>query len=83
MDELSHLLQHNGILFNTVNHRIPCFAHIVNICVQHILNKYPTVDFSHLADTFAAGPYTFKKVEYIETLQSKVVDQARTIVRAI
>lgn len=83
MDELSHLLRKDGIEFDTINHRIPCFPHIVNICVQHILDEYSTVDLSCLDDTFVAGPYTFKKVEYIETLQSKVIDRARTIVHAI
>jgi hypothetical protein len=83
MDELSHLLRKDGIEFDAINHRIPCFPHIVNICVQHILDEYSTVDLSCLDDTFVAGPYTFKKVEYIETLQSKVIDRARTIVRAI
>ncbi|KAG2134713.1 hypothetical protein BD769DRAFT_1353204 [Suillus cothurnatus] len=83
MDELSHLLRKDGINFNAVNHQIPCFPHIVNICVQHILDEYSTVDLSCLDDTFIAGPYTFKKVEYIKTLQSKVIDWARTIVHAI
>ncbi|KAG2345164.1 hypothetical protein BDR05DRAFT_881181 [Suillus weaverae] len=83
MDELSQLLQTDGIEFDVVNHQIPCFPHIVNICIQYILDQHSTADFSHLADTFVAGLYTFKKVKYIEALQNKVLNQARKIVHVI
>jgi hypothetical protein len=83
MDELSQLLQNDGIKFDTLDCQIPCFLHIVNICIQHILNEHSKVNFSHLDDTFVAGPYTFKKVEYIKALQSDVITQARDIVRMI
>lgn len=52
----------------------------MNICVQHILDKYSTADFSHLADTFVAGPYTFSKVQYIDALQHNIIDRARNTV---
>jgi hypothetical protein len=81
MDELLQLLQKDGIEFDVVDHQIPCFPHMVNICVQYILND--TVDFSHLADTFVAGPYTFKKVEYIKALQNQIIDWVRNIVCVI
>lgn len=83
MDELSQLLQNDGIEFVALDRRIPCFPHIVNICVQHILDEHSNVDFSHLADTFVAGPYTFKKVEYVKALQSDVITRARDVVRVI
>jgi hypothetical protein len=83
MDELSQLLQKDGIEFDAVDHCIPCFPHIVNICVQHILSEHSTADFSDLADTFVARPYIFNKVEYVKALQNNVINQARDIVHVI
>jgi hypothetical protein len=51
MEELSSLLSEWDVTFHPVAHQIPCFPHIINICVQHILHDYSTADFTYMDDS--------------------------------
>ena len=46
------------------NHRFPCFSHIVNICVKHIINEYTGANFSSVADSWVVGKRAIRKDTY-------------------
>ncbi|KIK32543.1 hypothetical protein CY34DRAFT_101246 [Suillus luteus UH-Slu-Lm8-n1] len=81
MQELSTLLGQRGIDFDPVEHRIPCFLHVINICVKHIINKYPTANYSTVSDTWTIKDQVIEKVDYVQAVQTKPLERARTIVR--
>jgi len=83
MEELSHLLDGRGIDFDPIDHRIPCFPHIINICVQHILKEYTKADFSDIANSWPVGKRNIKKNEYIDALRKDSLKHARSVVSAI
>jgi hypothetical protein len=39
MQELGDLLEDRGITYDSTDSRIMCFPHIINICVQHVIEK--------------------------------------------
>ncbi len=43
MKELEQLLAKEGIKFDAVDKRIPCYPHIINICVSHIVSSLTKV----------------------------------------
>ncbi|KIK13446.1 hypothetical protein PISMIDRAFT_118865 [Pisolithus microcarpus 441] len=49
--------------------RICCFLHIINICVQHLINGYKCADFSGLLRTWGNPPRVLHKKEYITAVQ--------------
>jgi hypothetical protein len=80
MQELSTLLGQCGIDFDLVEHRIPCFPHVINICVKHIIDEYPIADYSTVSDTWTIKDQVIEKVDYVQAVQTKPLKQARTIV---
>jgi hypothetical protein len=82
MEELSRQLLRQGIEFDAVDRRVPCFPHIINICVQHIMDEHSTVDLSGVPGPFVVGNSSFDKAVYITALQGDVLCRARSIVRA-
>jgi hypothetical protein len=42
--ELGRLLRQGNIEFDHLDRRIMCFAHVINICYQHILAKFTNVN---------------------------------------
>ncbi|KAI6020722.1 hypothetical protein PISMIDRAFT_94210, partial [Pisolithus microcarpus 441] len=42
-----------------VAHCICCFPHIINICIQHLINSYKSADFSGLPRTWVSRPVLF------------------------
>jgi hypothetical protein len=42
MEELSLIMAERDIHFDPVDHRIPCFPHIINLCAKHVIDEYPT-----------------------------------------
>ncbi|KIK31463.1 hypothetical protein CY34DRAFT_44520, partial [Suillus luteus UH-Slu-Lm8-n1] len=83
MQELSTLLGQRGIDFDPVEHRIPCFPHVINICVKHILDEYAIGDYSAVADTWTIEDLVIQKVDYVQAVQAKPLERARQIVRLI
>jgi len=45
MCELSSLLKDRKIQFDLVDRCVPCFPHILNICITHMVKNYVKVDF--------------------------------------
>jgi hypothetical protein len=81
MRALSQRLESRGIDFHPIDRRIPCFPHIINICVRHIIDDYHTANFSLVADSWLMGTRTIIKTEYVEAVKGKAVSRARDIVR--
>ncbi|KIK20245.1 hypothetical protein PISMIDRAFT_75144, partial [Pisolithus microcarpus 441] len=52
-----------------VAHHIHCFPHIINICIQHLINGYKCADFSGLPRTWGNPPRVLHKKEYIMVVQ--------------
>jgi hypothetical protein len=50
MTELQALFKKDGIEYDHKDNRIGCYAHIINICVQHIVSSLTKVDHSDSDD---------------------------------
>lgn len=83
MQELSTLLVQRGIDFDPIENRIPCFPHVINICVKHIIDEYTVTDFSIVDDTWTVENQIIKKADYVQALRAKPLEQARNIVQLI
>lgn len=83
MRELSDKLDSCGIDFHPIERRIPCFPHIINICVKHIVDDYHKADFSFVNESWVVGTRTIIKAEYVEAVTGKVLNRARDVVRKI
>ncbi|KIK21004.1 hypothetical protein PISMIDRAFT_12526 [Pisolithus microcarpus 441] len=49
---LDTLWQEREIKFDPIERQIPCFPHILNICVNHILHAYMNADFADVPSTW-------------------------------
>jgi hypothetical protein len=83
MQELSRLLELRGIQFHPVENRIPCFPHIINICVKHILDEYWKADFSDVVGRWVIEGKTIEKDMYVQAIRLKALDCARLLIRTI
>jgi hypothetical protein len=83
MAKLSHLLLEHGIEFDPVDRHILCFPHIINICVQHIIDSYHSVDLTIAPAEWQACGTSIKREEYSEALQLKPVKRGKKIVHLI
>ncbi|KIK12451.1 hypothetical protein PISMIDRAFT_120879 [Pisolithus microcarpus 441] len=85
MKELSDTLwQEREIKFNPIEHQIPCFPHILNICVNHILHTYMNADFADVPSTWtnALGEVVHKE-DYVEAVAWDPVSICQNIVHVI
>ena len=83
MQELSEKLECCGVDFHPIEHRIPCFPHIINICVKHIIDDYHKADFSLVNERWVIGDRTIIKAEYLEAVTGKAISRARDLVRMV
>jgi hypothetical protein len=83
MQELSEKLECRGIDFDPIDRRIPCFPHIINICVKHIITDYHKADFSLVAEQWVIGGRTIIKAEYLEAVNGQALSRARDLVRMV
>ncbi|KAF8546300.1 hypothetical protein OG21DRAFT_1491361 [Imleria badia] len=84
MRKLAKLLEVRDIWFDAVDCRIPCFLHIINICMTHTMKEYTNADFSAITATWvgALGD-TMNKAEYVEALATDPISLGRNIVHII
>ncbi|KAF8430929.1 hypothetical protein L210DRAFT_3416878, partial [Boletus edulis BED1] len=82
---LSELLRvEQKFSYNTQEHCIRCFPHIINLCVQHMLNKYTEVDFSNVLPMWVNDyRVVIDKVLYVEAVQGDPMGLGRNSVSAI
>jgi len=83
LDEISNQLDRLGIGFDSVNHKIPCFPHIINRCAQRIINNFSSADFSNVPDSWKVEGATIYKVPYVEALKRDPIKRVRALVKAI
>lgn len=83
MWELSEKLDSRGINFHPIERRIPCFLHIINICVRHIIDDYHKADFSLVNECWVVGTRTIVKTEYLKAVTGKALNRARDVVRTV
>jgi hypothetical protein len=83
MRELSEKLHLCGIDFHPIERRIPCFPHIINICVRHIIDDYHKADFSLVDEHWLVGTRTIIKTQYLEAVTGKALNRARDLVRTV
>ncbi|KIK13774.1 hypothetical protein PISMIDRAFT_118232, partial [Pisolithus microcarpus 441] len=63
------LQEEHELDLDPVAHCICCFPHIINICIQHLINGYKCADFSGLPRTWGNPPRVLQKKEYIMAVQ--------------
>jgi hypothetical protein len=83
LNEVSSQLIDRGIDFDPINHRIPCFPHIINLCAQRIINMFSGADFSNVADSWVHGTTVIDKGDYIAAVRGDPIKRARSLVKAI
>jgi hypothetical protein len=83
MKELSNLLEECQIEYDPIENRIPCFPHVINICVKHILDDYATADFSDVENTWTVCGQDITKIDYISAVTGKTLERTRNLVRSV
>lgn len=87
MRELELLLEAREMLmrFDAVDRRIPCFPHIINICVTHTIKAYSDADFGAVSDSWvgALSSAVVDKGLYLEALTMDPISLGRDIVRIV
>jgi hypothetical protein len=72
-------LECRGIDFDPIEHQIPCFLHIINIYVKHIINDYHKANFSLVPKQWVSGDHTIIKAEYLEARLGKLSAELGTL----
>lgn len=87
MRELAKLLEEREIQFDPIERHIPCFPHIINICVTHTIKAYSKADFSSVTATWVGASndctMVVDKDEYVKALRMDPIALARDVVRII
>ncbi|KIK26887.1 hypothetical protein PISMIDRAFT_94118 [Pisolithus microcarpus 441] len=85
MKKLSDTLwQEHEIKFNPIECQIPCFPHILDICINHILHAYMNADFADVPSTWtnALGEVMCKE-DYVEAIAWDPISICWNIIRVI
>jgi len=79
MEKLAEILQEEcECTFDLAKHHIQCFSHIVNICVQHTINKYMHTDFSNVISQWTnASRQSVNKANYVTAVQHDPLELGR------
>lgn len=82
---LSELLStEREFLYDAQEHRIRCFPHIINLCVQRTLSNYTQANFSNTPSSWSNNSgERVRRDEYIDAMQGDPVNLARTFVNAV
>lgn len=85
MEKLAQTLQdEREFTFDPKERRIRCFAHIINICVQHTINKYTNADFTDVAAEWLNSlKKPINKSDYVTAVQRDPLHLGRDCVRAL
>jgi hypothetical protein len=84
MKELEKLLRARKVAFDSLDNRIMCFPHIINICSTHVIKSFNT-DLMDDQDVFDAKPPPSDpaKQTYKEAVKRDPIALCRSTVRAI
>src|SRR5437588_11482179 len=85
MCKLEKLLEEHEIEFDSIDCHIPCFPHILNICITHAVKNYTKADFTTVAETWvgALDDTLVDKEKYLEALVRDPISLGCDIVRII
>ena len=87
MEHLQKLLKTRELPLGFVakDRRIMCFPHIINICVQHIVEEFSAPDLEKIANAWVDcfDDNVVDKEKYLEAVEKNPVALRRDIVRII
>jgi len=84
MRKLVRLLEEHEVLFDPIDRCVPCFPHILNICVTHTVRAYTKADFTAVAETWVgAMDNNVDKTASLEALAKDPVTLGHDIVHII
>jgi hypothetical protein len=85
LEELQKLLAKRGIRFDYKDQRIMCFPHVINICCQHVIEKFTNIKLSESFDEFVAGELACRIQDqtFDDAIDRDPIALGRNIVRAI
>jgi hypothetical protein len=85
MHELEKLLEECEIEFDPIDHCIPCFPHILNICIMHAVKNYTKADFTTVTEMWvgALDDTLVDKEKYLEALVRDPILLSHNIVHII
>lgn len=85
MEELKHLFHVREVPFCHLDNRIMCFAHIINICCQHVIKDFTNVELIEIAEEFiAAAPSEYPdRQTFEEAVKRDPIALGRNIVRIL
>jgi hypothetical protein len=85
MEELTKLLRTRNTPFDSVDRRIMCFPHVINICCQHVISQFTDIELSESVDDFIADEVSY--LPHLQTFEEAVkrdpVTLGRNIVRVL
>jgi hypothetical protein len=70
MDELAKLLHALNIPFDSVDRRIMCFLHVINICCQHVISQFTNIELSESIDEFISEELSY--LPHLQTFEDAV-----------
>jgi len=82
MEKLAQiLLQECKFIFDPKESCICCFPHIMNICVQHTIDKYMNADFTNVASQwFNTLGQPIAKTGYVSAVHQNLIELGRECV---
>lgn len=85
MEKLTQiLLQECEFVFDPNESHICCFPHIMNICIQHTIDKYTNADFTDVASQwFNALGQPIEKTGYVRAVRRNPIELGRECVWAL
>jgi len=85
MKELGTRLRSRGIHFDGVDQRIMCFAHVINICCQHVIKEFTNIELSESTDEFIAAELSYlpQHQTFEDAVKRDPVAMGRSIVRVL
>jgi hypothetical protein len=83
MQELAILLEQRDIPFDPQDNRIMCFPHIINICVQHVIEKITNWDLADLEFDDSAVPSPSPHSKSAQSFQQAAARDPISLCRSI
>lgn len=74
------LYEDREFTFNSNKCWIRCIPHIVNICIQHTIEKFVHANFSNVSDMWGHALDVVHKTKYVEVVTHDSVERSRDIV---
>jgi hypothetical protein len=85
MEELEKLLRTQNVRFDSIDKRIMCFPHVINICCQHVISQFTDIDLAESINEFIAEELSYlpQLQTFEEAIKRDPVALGRNIVRVL